>query len=166
MLRVFFSCNVRSPCSALFTPRQWSGAGWSWCTLPEALACACAEDGVSGGIYTTVPGCQNHDDDPHGAWCYVIDPGQCSKDTDSTRFPGSAWVYCLMDHPRCVPVVILHNRTTQNSLTHRVRTHSLVHSGRTPYLAFDPHAQLLACNRCITLCQHPCAARALLFGTT
>ncbi|GMH44313.1 hypothetical protein BSKO_12247 [Bryopsis sp. KO-2023] len=73
-------------------------------TFPDGLTdsnkdpCACAEDGVSGGVETGRPGCKEHGiaAGDSGFFCYVISPSECQgvKLTESKAFQGAFWKDC------------------------------------------------------------------------
>jgi len=68
---------------------------------PDAVACACTTDGLSGGVQTNTIGCFNHDQDSAGPWCYVNDPNGCALSPElSIIYFGAAWLYCT---PSTVP---------------------------------------------------------------
>ena len=91
-------CYVEHPssCVAATASTVFEGAAWLDCTMGEEAACECAPDGVSGGVVTTVQGCYNHDGDPNGAWCYVVEPYACAAAYPSERFSGAGYAYCLL----------------------------------------------------------------------
>ena len=91
-------CYVEHPssCVAATASTVFEGASWLDCTMGEEAACECAPDGVSGGVVTTVQGCYNHDGDPNGAWCYVVEPYACAAAYPSERFSGAGYAYCLL----------------------------------------------------------------------
>eukprot|EP00966_Prymnesium_polylepis_P158412 3661754-Prymnesium_polylepis.1 len=57
--------------------------------------CACAADGISGGVITGRRGCGDHASDG-SVYCYVREPAQCSSDTSSSLFPGAGYCDCTV----------------------------------------------------------------------
>ena len=72
---------------------------------PPLDACACAYDGVSGGVATYRPGCADHLflDDP---FCYVNFPTICDQDDPSLAFPGAGWIPCNLAPPPPAPDLV------------------------------------------------------------
>lgn len=58
--------------------------------------CACSDNGISGGVATTWPGCAKHASDLKSnlKFCVVQGGPQCKSATPSTTFPGAAWKIC------------------------------------------------------------------------
>ncbi|KAL4448433.1 hypothetical protein ABPG75_005652 [Micractinium tetrahymenae] len=59
--------------------------------------CACAFDGISGGVPTGRLGCAAHLQAASGdaePFCMVVNPASCPTATPSGPFPGAAWVPC------------------------------------------------------------------------
>lgn len=70
--------------------------------------CACAEDGVSGGVSTGRLGCYEHTkgSGEGGLFCMVVGGVACADAKESFAFPGAAWKSCTtengqlqVDHP-------------------------------------------------------------------
>eukprot|EP01026_Neomeris_dumetosa_P040644 TRINITY_DN33616_c0_g1_i12.p2 TRINITY_DN33616_c0_g1~~TRINITY_DN33616_c0_g1_i12.p2 ORF type:complete len:286 (-),score=35.85 TRINITY_DN33616_c0_g1_i12:1109-1867(-) len=62
---------------------------------PVVPPCACAEDGVSGGVQTGKEGCKAH---VQGwpSFCYVVNPYGCFLSKPSQRFVGARWRNCTL----------------------------------------------------------------------
>eukprot|EP01025_Chloroclados_australasicus_P056963 TRINITY_DN7092_c0_g1_i4.p4 TRINITY_DN7092_c0_g1~~TRINITY_DN7092_c0_g1_i4.p4 ORF type:complete len:222 (-),score=31.54 TRINITY_DN7092_c0_g1_i4:963-1583(-) len=113
-------CYVAEPaqCALSLPSNVFPGARYRNCTLEEEVeemaqvdsselqdevvklqietnACACTENGESGGVETGRIGCKKHLQDKD-RFCYVKNPRNCDLSQESVEFPGAGWRSCTI----------------------------------------------------------------------